>query len=166
VPLNSIGRQRSPLSSGKVITISFSVSLLTPVVRGVMLCAGLVPHHVLFCYVGKVFGLPVYRFPYGTSWTFRGNRSLQYCQYRWELVPFPAFPFRALMKIFAIRSSSQVFTCCECRFVRWSDDNAGYGHVRNTHPLFLIKDIIHKFISRSYYVSLSNNVIQNFSSWE
>jgi hypothetical protein len=90
----------------KVIIVSFSVSLLTPVVRGVMLCAGLVPHHVLFCYVGKVFGLPVYRFPYGTSWTFRGNRSLQYCQYRWELVPFRAFPFRALMKIFPIRSSS------------------------------------------------------------
>jgi hypothetical protein len=59
-----------------------------------------------------------------------------------ELVPFRAFPFRALLKIFPIRASSQVFTYGECRFVRWSADNAGYGHVRNTHPIFLIKDII------------------------
>jgi hypothetical protein len=57
-------------------------------------------------------------------------------------VPFRAFPFRALLKIFPIRASSQVFTCGECRFVRWSADNAGYGHVRNTHPIFLIKNII------------------------
>jgi hypothetical protein len=60
----------------------------------------------------------------------------------YELVPFRAFPFRALLKIFPIRASSQVFTCGECRFVRWSADNAGYGHVRNTHPIFLIKNII------------------------
>jgi hypothetical protein len=49
---------------------------------------------------------------------------------------------KVLLKIFPIRASSQVFTCGERRFVRWSVDNARYGHVRNTHPIFLIKHII------------------------
>jgi hypothetical protein len=92
---------RLPLPEGTYRTQSEDIGRPFRAEKGVILCL--------------VFGLPVDCFPYGTSWKFRGNRSLQYCQYRWCRLPIPenvmeiprqpVFPFS---RISTVRVSSSM----------------------------------------------------------